>query len=156
MEIYHDSFSPADEAYMRRALALADEAMARGEVPIGAVLVWDERIVGEGYNRRESDKNALWHAEIVAIDSACRALGGWRLHKGTLYVTVEPCMMCAGAIVNARIPRVVFGAPDRRFGAFGGLFRADLLELNHKPKVEGGLLAEEASARMSAFFERLR
>lgn len=156
MEFYHDSFSPDDEVYMRRALALADEAMALGEVPIGAVLVWEGRIVGEGYNRREGDKNALLHAEIVAIDSACRALGGWRLHKGTLYVTVEPCMMCAGAIINARIPRVVFGAPDRRFGAFGGLFHADLLGLNHKPKVEGGLFSEEAAARMSAFFKHLR
>lgn len=146
----------ADKIFMGRALALADRALALGEVPIGAVVVWDGSVVGEGYNRRETDKNALLHAEIIAIQEACRRLGGWRLHKATLYVTVEPCMMCAGAIVNARVARVVFGAYDRRFGAFGGRFDANALGLNHRPQVQGGLMEEEASRRMRCFFEDLR
>ncbi len=150
-----------DEYYMRRALALAEKAGAAGEVPIGALVVWQdesgyERIVGEGFNRRESGKNALYHAEILAIDAACGALGGWRLHKGVLYVTVEPCIMCAGAIVNARIRRVVYGAADPRFGAFGSLFDANRLGLNHRPEVTGGLFSAEAEALMADFFRRLR
>ncbi len=146
----------SDEFYMRRALELAKVAGEAGEVPIGAVLVWEDRIAGEGYNLRETGKNALYHAEVMAIDAACKSLGGWRLHKGTLYVTVEPCIMCAGAIVNARIKRVVYGAADRRFGAFGSLFDANSLGLNHRPEVTGGLLADEAEALMADFFRRLR
>ena len=101
-----------NEAFMRRALELAREAMEEGEVPVGCVVVCDDKIVGEGRNRREKDKNALAHAEIEAINNACRTLGGWRLWKCKLYVTLEPCPMCAGAIVNARIPEVYFGARD--------------------------------------------
>lgn len=146
-----------DERYMKQALLLAQKAGQVGEVPIGALVVWDDgRVVGEGYNRRETDKNALYHAEILAIDSACRALGGWRLHKGTLYVTVEPCIMCAGALIHARIKRVVFGARDPRFGAMGSLFDATSLGLNHKPEVTGGVLAAECEALMAAFFKSLR
>ena len=148
---------PSDEDCMREALALAKEAEREGEVPVGAVVVWDDgRIVGRGRNRREKGKNALYHAEIEAIDEACRTLGGWRLHKATLYVTLEPCPMCAGASVNARIRRVVYGASDPRFGAFGSM--VDLCEwpLNHKPQVEKGLLCGECSALMEGFFARLR
>ncbi len=145
-----------DRDYMRHALSLAEKAGALGEVPIGAVVVWDGSVVGEGYNLRESEKNALLHAEIVAIDAACKRLGGWRLHKATLYVTVEPCAMCAGAIVNSRIKRVVYGAPDRRFGAFGSLFDMNGVGLNHRPEVEGGLLKEDCEAIMGSFFKSLR
>ncbi len=151
-----------DVYYMERALVLAKEAEKRGEVPIGAVVVWkdeaypDGRIVGEGYNRRESDKNALYHAEILAIDEACKTLGGWRLHKGTLYVTVEPCVMCAGAIVNSRIRRVVFGAVDPRFGAMGSLCDVTALGFNHTPEVTGGVLASESEDLMKRFFLSLR
>ena len=145
-----------DQDYMRIALSLAEEAKALGEVPIGALVVWEDRIVGKGYNRRETDKNALLHAEIVAIDEACKTLGGWRLHKGTLYVTVEPCIMCAGAIINSRIKRVVFGAPDPRFGAMGSLFDANSVGFNHKSEVVGGVLREECEALISEFFQGLR
>ena len=145
-----------DQDYMKIALSLAEEAKALGEVPIGALVVWEDRIVGKGYNRRETDKNALLHAEIVAIDEACKTLGGWRLHKGTLYVTVEPCIMCAGAIINSRIKRVVFGAPDPRFGAMGSLFDANSVGFNHKSEVVGGVLREECEALMSEFFQGLR
>lgn len=145
-----------DQDYMKIALSLAEEAKALGEVPIGALVVWEDRIVGKGYNRRETDKNALLHAEIVAIDEACKTLGGWRLHKGTLYVTVEPCIMCAGAIINSRIKRVVYGAPDPRFGAMGSLFDANSVGFNHKSEVVGGVLREECEALMSDFFQGLR
>ena len=108
-----------DEEYMREALRLAREAAAEGEVPVGCVVADGERIVGRGRNRREKAKNALCHAELEAIDEACRTLGGWRLWKCTLYVTLEPCPMCAGAMINARIPRVVYGAADAKAGSCG-------------------------------------
>lgn len=146
----------SDMEYMKKALALAEKARAMGEVPIGAVVVWDGKIVGEGYNFREGGKNALLHAEIMAIDSACKALGGWRLHKATLYVTVEPCIMCAGAIINSRIKRVVYGAADPRFGAMGSLFDATKLGLNHTPEVVSGVCADECESLMSDFFQSLR
>ena len=151
-----------DCAYMQRAIALAKEAESLGEVPIGALIVWEDdahpegRIVGEGYNRRECDKNALYHAEILAIDEACKALGGWRLHKATLYVTVEPCVMCAGAIVNSRIKRVVYGACDPRFGAMGSLCNVTSLGFNHTPAVSGGVLSDECEGLMKRFFLSLR
>lgn len=145
-----------DSFYMEKAIALAKKAEEKGEVPIGAVVVWEDEIVGEGYNLRESEKNALLHAEVVAIDNACKTLGGWRLHKATLYVTVEPCIMCAGAIINARVKRVVYGAPDPRFGAFGSLFDANAVGLNHKPEILRGVMREECEALMQAFFKRLR
>ena len=145
-----------DIEYMKKALALAEKAKALGEVPIGAVVVWDDEIVGEGYNFREGGKNALLHAEIMAIDEACKKLGGWRLHKATLYVTVEPCIMCAGAIINARVKRVVYGAPDPRFGAMGSLFDATKLGLNHTPEVVSGVCADECEGLMAEFFKSLR
>ncbi|MBQ8880209.1 MAG: tRNA adenosine(34) deaminase TadA [Clostridia bacterium] len=146
----------SDTEYMREALALADKAMELDEVPIGAVVVWDGRIVGRGFNNRESSRMATHHAEILAIEDACRALGGWRLHKATLYVTLEPCAMCAGAIINARIPRVVYGACDLRFGALGSLVDLSKIPFNHIPEVEGGVLRDECSAKLSDYFRKKR
>ena len=145
-----------DEDYMREALELAEKAADLGEVPVGAVAVWDGKIVGRGYNRRETDKNALRHAEISAIDEACQNLGGWRLWKCDLYVTLEPCPMCAGAIINARIRRVIYGAADEKAGSCGSVVNLFDLPYNHKPEVVGGVLAEESKALLSAFFQNLR
>lgn len=145
-----------DEEFMREALALAEDAAREGEVPVGCVVVDGERIVGRGRNRREGAKNALCHAELEAIDEACRTLGGWRLWRCTLYVTLEPCPMCAGAIINARIPRVVYGAPDAKAGSCGTMTDLFALPYNHKPEVTGGVLREESAALLQAFFRRLR
>ena len=144
------------EGYMRQALDLAREAMAAGEVPVGCVVVWEGRVVGRGRNRREEDKDALAHAELMAIHEANRTLGGWRLHKADLYVTLEPCAMCAGGIVSARIPRVWYGAADSRFGACGSALDVFAAPLNHRPQVIGGILAQESGALMQEFFQRLR
>lgn len=141
---------------MRRALLLAQEAAAEGEVPVGCVVALEGHIVGEGRNRRETDKNALAHAELEAIDATCRTLGGWRLWECTLYVTLEPCPMCAGAIVNARIPRVVYGAADPKNGCCGSVVNLFSLPFNHRPEMTGGVLEAECSALLSAFFEGLR
>ena len=143
--------------YMRLALAEAEKALAEGDVPIGAVVVWNNTVVGAGFNRREADHDATAHAEIVAIRQASERLGRWRLDDCTLYVTLEPCPMCAGAIVLARIPRVIYAAPDPKAGAAGSLM--DLLRhprLNHRVDVQGGLLASEAAAQLRAFFQTLR
>jgi tRNA(adenine34) deaminase len=145
-----------DHEFMGEALALAREAAADGEVPVGCVIVRDGQVVGRGRNRREKERSALAHAEIEAIDEACRTLGGWRLWDCTLYVTLEPCSMCAGAILNARIPRVVFGASDRKYGAVGSVCSLFSMEFNHHPVVESGLRAEEAAALMEDFFRQLR
>ena len=145
-----------DEEYMDQALALAKEAAAEGEVPVGCVIVCGDRIVGRGRNRRETEKTALGHAEIEAIGQACRTLGGWRLWQCTLYVTLEPCPMCAGAIVNARIPRVVFGASDRKCGACGSVCDLFSMDFNHHPQVTGGVREEEAGLLLSEFFQNLR
>lgn len=145
-----------DEYFMRRALELAKIAASIGEVPVGAVVVKDGEIISEGYNRREIDKNATAHAELIAIDNACKKLGGWRLWQCELFVTLEPCPMCAGAIVNSRIKRVVSAAKDPKAGAFGSLLNLNFYPLNHKPKVEFGLLEAEASAMLREFFSGLR
>ena len=145
-----------DEEYMAQALALAREAAAEGEVPVGCIITDGERIVGRGRNRRETAKNALSHAELEAIDEACRTLGGWRLWRCTLYVTLEPCPMCAGAIINARIPRVVYGAPDQKAGSCGTLTDLFGLPYNHRPKVTAGVLEEEARTCLQDFFRELR
>lgn len=145
-----------DEEYMRLALAQARLAAAQQETPIGAVLVWEGEVVAAAYNRRELDKRAIAHAEILAIDEACRKLGGWRLHKATLYVTLEPCPMCAGAIINARVKRVVYGAPDRKAGCCGSVTDLFREPFNHHPEVTGGVLAEESAALLTSFFKRLR
>lgn len=145
-----------DTEAMHEALSLAREAADEGEVPVGCIVTDGEHIVGRGRNRRETGKSALAHAELEAIAEACRTLGGWRLWRCTLYVTLEPCPMCAGAIINARIPRVVFGAPDPKAGSCGSVTDLFALPFNHHPVVEGGLRAEEAQALLQAFFLRLR
>lgn len=145
-----------DEIYMREALKLAAEAAERDEVPVGAIAVRDGKIIARASNTREESKCATHHAEILAIEKACRALGGWRLPGVTLYVTMEPCAMCAGAIINARIPRVVYGAPDMRFGAFGSLIDLSEVPLNHKPEVARGVLGDEAANILSAYFRAKR
>ena len=151
-----NTFTPEDVRFMQEALALAEMAAAEDEVPIGAVLVHRGEVIARAYNRREQNKCATHHAEVLAIEEGCRVLGGWRLPDCTLYVTMEPCAMCAGAIVNARIDRVVFGVPDIRFGAFGSLFDLAALPTNHTPTVEGGLMREECLALLRAYFRQKR
>jgi tRNA(adenine34) deaminase len=151
-----ENITPDDEKFMKRAMELASEAEALDEVPVGAVAVRNGEIISEGYNTRETTKIATHHAEIIAIEGACRALGGWRLPGVTLYVTMEPCAMCAGAIINARIPRVVYGAPDLRFGAFGSLIDLSKEPLNHKPEVVGGVLGDECVKMLSDYFVKKR
>lgn len=141
---------------MREALSLAERAASEGEVPVGAVIVYNGDIIASGYNRRESDKNALAHAEIIAIDAACKARGGWRLSGCTLYVTLEPCLMCAGAIVNARIDRVVYALPDPKSGAFGSVTDVSEFPVNHHPEVTNGVLAEPCKEVLQSFFKKLR
>lgn len=145
-----------DTFYMQEALALAKDAAADGEVPVGCVIVCKDKIVGRGRNRRETDKSALGHAEIEAIGDACKNLGGWRLWECTMYVTLEPCPMCAGAIINARIPRVVVGVKDEKSGACGSVCDLFSMNFNHKPQVEFGLLEEEAQQLLTDFFRDLR
>jgi len=149
-------FSDTDIAFMREAISLAKTAEKIDEVPVGALIVKDGRVIARAYNTRESTKCATHHAEILAIEEACRVLGGWRLPECTLYVTMEPCAMCAGAIVNARIPRVVFGAPDLRFGAFGSLINLAEVPLNHKPEILGGVLREENVDMLQSYFKKKR
>ena len=144
------------EDFMKKALILAEEAEKEGEVPVGAVVVCDGEIVGTGRNRRETEKNALCHAEIEAIDNACKNLGGWRLFKCDLYVTLEPCPMCAGAIINSRIKNVYFGANDYKNGACGSIVNLFNLNFNHKPNFEKGILENECSEILTRFFKNLR
>ncbi len=141
---------------MELALEQARLAANLNETPIGAVLVWEGEVVASAFNRRELDRIATAHAEILAINEACRKLGGWRLHKATLYVTLEPCPMCAGAIINARIKRVVYGASDRKAGCCGSILDLFREPFNHHPEVTGGILAEESAALLSSFFKKLR
>ena len=148
--------SPDDERFMKIAMDLAKKAEEIDEVPVGALVVRDGEIISTAYNTRESTKCATHHAEILAIEEACRVLGGWRLPGVTLYVTMEPCAMCAGAIINARIPRVVYGCPDLRFGAFGSLIDLSSVGLNHRPEVKGGVLGDECREMLSAYFKKKR
>lgn len=152
-----DPQAAMDAAYMSLALAEAEKALALDEVPVGAILVWEGKgVVARTHNTRESGKNALGHAELSAIDEACKKLGGWRLHKATLYVTLEPCLMCAGAILSARIKRVVYGAPDPKAGGMGGL--CDLREAGfpHTPEVVAGVAEEKCKVLLDEFFVWLR
>lgn len=147
----------SDAYYMRLALQQADLAAQANEVPIGAIIVWDDgEIIGMGRNARESEKNALYHAECRAIDMACRSRGGWRLHRATLFVTLEPCPMCAGAIINARIPRVVFGAPDPHGGAMGSLCSLHTVKGLFHPEICSNVLREECTQLLRSFFSKLR
>lgn len=141
---------------MNQAIALAKEAAEEGEVPVGAVVVLDGKIVGAGRNRREISKNALAHAEIEAINEACRALGGWRLWQCDMYVTLEPCPMCTGAIINSRIERLIYGASDYKAGSCGSVVDLFSLPYNHKPEVVSGVMQEECAALLTDFFKKLR
>ncbi|PWL71611.1 MAG: tRNA-specific adenosine deaminase [Clostridiales bacterium] len=145
-----------DLIFMKLALEQAKEAAALGEVPIGAVVVRGSEVVSTAHNLRETEKNALFHAELLAIDLACKKLGGWRLHECELYVTLEPCPMCAGAIINARIKRVVYGAEDPKAGCCGTLLDLFDCGFNHRPAVERGVLQEESAKLLRAFFKKLR
>lgn len=144
------------EKFMRRALELAAEAARNGEAPVGCVIVKNGKIIAEGENRRERDTSAVAHAEILAIDSACRALGSWRLSECEMYVTLEPCPMCAGAIINSRLGTLIYGARDIKGGAAGGVLDLFYERFNHRPKVYPGLLADECAALMQDFFSSLR
>ncbi len=144
------------EVYMRQALALAREAAESGEVPVGCVIVRDGQVVGQGRNRREEKQSTFSHAEMEAIAGANESLGSWRLDDCTLYVTLEPCPMCAGAILNARIPRVYYGARDREMGACGGVLNLFMEDFPHLPALVGGVLEEECRAVLSDFFRGLR
>ena len=146
----------ADKDFMMAAIAEAKKAADEGEVPVGAVIVRDGEIIAVGRNRRESGKNALYHAEIEAIDNACKKLGGWRLPGCEMFVTLEPCPMCAGAIINARIERVVFGAYDKKSGSVASVIKMFELPYNHKPELVGGCCEEECSEQLSSFFRELR
>jgi len=151
------TFTLQDTAFMRAALDLAGQAAAAGEVPVGSVVVADGEIVGRGCNRVISDSDPTAHAEIVALRAAGRALGNYRLPGTTLYVTLEPCAMCVGAMIHARVERLVFAAPDPKTGALGGAFSLpDLHAHNHVIKVEGGLLAAQAGDMLRAFFRERR
>ena len=141
---------------MKKAIALAMESEKEGEVPVGAVIVKDGVIIATGRNRRETEKNALHHAEIEAIDNACKALGGWRLFGCDLYVTLEPCPMCAGAIINSRIKTVYFGAYDNKAGSFGSVADFNRIPYNHKPEIIAGVMEKECSELLSNFFKNLR
>jgi tRNA(adenine34) deaminase len=152
-----ERFFPRDEYFMRFALRDAQRASEHDDVPIGAVVVRDTEIIGAGHNERELRQDPTAHAEVLALQEAARAVGAWRVLDAVLYVTLEPCAMCAGAIVLARIPRVVFGATDPKAGAAGSVL--DVLaepRLNHRPEVAGGLLADECGALLSDFFASRR
>lgn len=146
----------SDALFMKEALLCAQASAENGEVPVGAVIVKDGQIISRGQNRRETGKNALYHAELEAIDGACKALGGWRLWQCELYVTLEPCPMCAGAIINARIKRVVFGARDKKAGSCGSVVNLFELPYNHRPQLSGGVLEDECAAVLREFFQKLR
>lgn len=146
-----------DEYYMSLALLQARNAFALEEVPIGCVIEYKGKVIGRGCNRRMTDKNVLSHAEIIAIDEACRFMGDWRLENCTLYVTVEPCPMCSGAILQARIPRIVYGTPNPKAGCCGSIY--NLLQeprFNHRSEVVTGVMQEECSKIMKSFFKTFR
>ncbi|MBR2175923.1 MAG: tRNA adenosine(34) deaminase TadA [Clostridia bacterium] len=145
-----------DEMLMQLAIEQAKKAYRLNEVPIGAVVVKDGEVVGTGYNRRETGKNALYHAELEAIDAACKKLGGWRLWQCEIYVTLEPCPMCAGAIINSRLKRVVYGCEDYKAGSVKSVINLFELPYNHKPEYIGGVLRQECSSLLTDFFRELR
>lgn len=141
-----------DREYMELALSLARKAGEKGDVPVGAVIVRGNKIIGKGYNKREEKKNSLLHAEICAINEACETLSSWRLTDAVMYVTLEPCPMCAGAIINSRIGRVVFGAYDEKAGCFGSLDNFSEKGFNHRPHIIGGYMQKECAAVLREFF----
>jgi len=145
-----------DIEFMELALQEAKKAFKKGEVPIGAVVVKDGKVIAKAYNTKETKKNTTYHAEINVINKASKKLRGWRLLDCTLYVTMEPCIMCAGAIYHARIPRVVFGCFDHKFGGFGSLVDVNQLKTNHKVKIKSGILAEKSAKLLKEFFQKKR
>ena len=145
-----------DEKYMREALSLAREAADAGEVPVGCVIVRGGEIIGRGRNRREEKQETFSHAEMEAILEANRILGSWRLEDCELYVTLEPCPMCAGAIINARIPKVYYGARDEAMGACGGVLNLFMENFPHRPALVGGIMSEECRSILSEFFKKMR
>ncbi len=151
------SIKSVEEKYMKEALKQAKKAYALGEVPIGCVIVHEGVIIGRGYNRRNTDKNTLAHAEITAINRASKKIGDWRLEECTLYVTLEPCQMCAGAIVQARIPQVVMGCMNPKAGCAGSILNIlDMPQFNHQVQVTKGILEQECSNMLKTFFTELR
>ena len=145
-----------DKFFMKKALRQAQLAYMSGEVPVGAVIVKDGKVIARGKNARETGKNAVLHAELTAIQKACKKLGGWRLIGCTLYVTLEPCIMCAGAIMNSRIERIVIGTSDKKAGAYGGIMDINSLPVKHITQVEIGILEEQCSEILKDFFKHLR
>ena len=156
MYFYEMVMNKNDEYFMKQAIAKARIAAKHGEVPIGAVIVKDDEIISTGRNMREAKHNALHHAEIIAIDRACKKLNAWRLIDCTLYVTMEPCPMCTGAAINARIPRIVYGVPDPRAGACGSLVNLPAYPLEERPSCLGGVREEECCTLLRDFFSELR
>ena len=145
-----------NEEYMKKAIELAKMSLDSDDVPVGAVVVKDGQVIGRGYNRREVDSSATAHAEVLAIEDACKALGTWRLTDCDLYVTLEPCPMCAGAIINSRIRRVVYGVKDEKAGCCGSVADFFAMPFNHTPLSRSGILAEECRALLTDFFQQLR
>ncbi len=149
-------YTHRDEAFMRLAIEQAKIAASLGEIPVGAVVVKGEQVLGRGYNRRELDHSATAHAEVLAIEDACQTLGTWRLTDCELYVTLEPCPMCAGAIINARIRRVIYGVRDEKAGCCGSVADFFAMPFNHTPLSRSGILEEECRALLTDFFQTLR
>lgn len=150
------SYQQRDAHWMHQALLEAKKAAALGEIPVGAVIVRDEQIIARAHNRRELDQDAMAHAEVLCIQQACRVLNSWRLSGCTLYVTLEPCPMCSGAIINSRLDRVVYGAKDDKAGCAGSVADLFVMPFNHTPVIRSGILEEECAAVLSDFFETLR
>ena len=150
------SYQQRDAPWMHQALLEAQKAAALGEIPVGAVIVRDEQVIACAHNRRELDQDAMAHAEVLCIQQACRVLNSWRLSGCTLYVTLEPCPMCSGAIINSRLDRVVYGAKDDKAGCAGSVADLFVMPFNHTPVIRSGILEEECAAVLSEFFETLR
>lgn len=149
-------YQQRDAHWMHQALLEAKKAAALGEIPVGAVIVRDEQVIARAHNRRELDQDAMAHAEVLCIQQACRVLNSWRLSGCTLYVTLEPCPMCSGAIINSRLDRVVYGAKDDKVGCAGSVADLFVMPFNHTPVIRSGILEEECAAVLSEFFETLR
>lgn len=150
------SYQQRDAHWMHQALLEAKKAAALGEIPVGAVIVRDEQVIARAHNCRELDQDAMAHAEVLCIQQACRVLNSWRLSGCTLYVTLEPCPMCSGAIINSRLDRVVYGAKDDKAGCAGSVADLFVMPFNHTPVIRSGILEEECAAVLSEFFETLR
>lgn len=150
------SYQQRDAHWMHQALLEAKKAAALGEIPVGAVIVRDKQVIARAHNRRELDQDAMAHAEVLCIQQACRVLNSWRLSGCTLYVTLEPCPMCSGAIINSRLDRVVYGAKDDKAGCAGSVADLFVMPFNHTPVIRSGILEEECAAVLSEFFETLR